>query len=151
MRRAGPEDAAEVARLLDAFNREFETPSPGVEVLTVRCRDLIRTGEMDVVLSPDAEAGVAVLRFRRSLWDESEAALDAYLEELYVVPGRRRRGLGRALLEEAGAVAGEKGAVRIELGTSVDDHAAIALYESAGYTNEEGPGGPSMLFYEREL
>ena len=46
----------------------------------------------------------------------------------------------------------EAGATRIDLGTSVDDKAAIALYESAGFTNREGrPDGPMMLFYEREL
>jgi hypothetical protein len=29
---------------------------------------------------------------------------------------------------------------------------ARALYESAGFTNDEGgPGGPSMLYYERDL
>jgi hypothetical protein len=40
----------------------------------------------------------------------------------------------------------------MELGTSEDDKAARALYESAGFTNREGnPDGPVMLFYEREL
>jgi ribosomal protein S18 acetylase RimI-like enzyme len=46
----------------------------------------------------------------------------------------------------------EGGAVRIDLGTSVDDTAAIALYESCGFTNRERePDGPQMLFYERDL
>jgi hypothetical protein len=28
---------------------------------------------------------------------------------------------------------------------------ARALYEKLGFTNEEGPGDPAMLFYEREI
>lgn len=46
----------------------------------------------------------------------------------------------------------EAGATRIELGTSTDDRAAIALYESCGFSNrEDGTDGPMMLFYEQEL
>jgi hypothetical protein len=34
----------------------------------------------------------------------------------------------------------------------VDDVAARALYESAGFRNGEGgPEGPQMLYYERDL
>jgi hypothetical protein len=41
---------------------------------------------------------------------------------------------------------------RPSLGTSEDDVAARALYESAGFTNREGsPDGPTMLYYERDL
>lgn len=49
-------------------------------------------------------------------------------------------------------VARAEGAVNIELGTSEEDEAARALYESEGFTNREGsPDGPVMFFYEREL
>jgi ribosomal protein S18 acetylase RimI-like enzyme len=46
----------------------------------------------------------------------------------------------------------ERGAAHIDLGTSEAEAAARALYESAGFTNREGgPGGPAMLYYERDL
>jgi ribosomal protein S18 acetylase RimI-like enzyme len=46
----------------------------------------------------------------------------------------------------------ERGAAHIDVGTSEDDTAARALYESAGFTNREGgPDGPRMLHYERDL
>ena len=97
----------------------------------------------------EAPDGFAELRFRPSLYT---GALDAYLEELYVVPERRGHGLGRALLEAAMDHASQRGAARIDLNTSVDDVAARALYESAGFTNREGgPDGPQMLYYERDL
>ena len=45
-----------------------------------------------------------------------------------------------------------QGAARMDVGTSEDDVAARALYESAGFTNREGgPDRPMMLFYERDL
>jgi ribosomal protein S18 acetylase RimI-like enzyme len=45
-----------------------------------------------------------------------------------------------------------RGADYMDLGTSEDDVAARALYESLGFTNREGkPDGPLMYFYEREL
>jgi ribosomal protein S18 acetylase RimI-like enzyme len=46
----------------------------------------------------------------------------------------------------------EQGAAHMDLGTSTDDTAARALYESCGFTNREGaPDGPVMLYYERDL
>jgi len=45
-----------------------------------------------------------------------------------------------------------EGASDIHLGTSEDDVAARALYESLGFSNREGkPDGPIQYFYERGL
>jgi ribosomal protein S18 acetylase RimI-like enzyme len=149
IRKATAGDAGDVARLLHDFNTEFGDPSPGVPALTERVRELLEEGEATILLAGDEPDGLAVLRFRPALWARG---LDAYLEELYVVPDRRGNGIGRALLEAAMDAAREAGAVRIELGTSTDDTAAIGLYESAGFTNRERlPNGPMMLFYERDL
>jgi GNAT superfamily N-acetyltransferase len=148
VRRASPADAGEVARLLYDFQIEFEEPSPEVDVLAGRYEKLIADGEMTVLLAGEGPDGFAQLRFRPWVYD----GLHSYLEELYVVPPRRGRGLGRALLEAALETARDAGATNMELGTSEDDVAARALYESAGFTNREGgPEGPVMYFYEREL
>lgn len=147
--RAGEDDSAGVARLLHDFNTEFGVPSPGVEVLAARAEKMLAGGEMTVLLAGDGPDGLAELRFRRSIWSGS---LDAYLEELYVVPGLRGRGIGRALLEATMDAAREAGATRIDLGTGETDTAARALYESCGFTNlEGGADGPRMLYYERDL
>ena len=149
VRRAGVDDAADVARLLHDFNTEISEPSPGVEALTDRARWLLANGEMTVLLGGEGPDGLALIRFRPSLWTD---ALEAYLEELYVAPDLRGQGIGRALLEAAMDAAREAGAVRMELGTSETDTAARTLYASCGFTNREGgPDGPTMLFYERDL
>jgi ribosomal protein S18 acetylase RimI-like enzyme len=149
VRRAEPADAPAIGRLLHDFNTEFEDVTPGPEALAGRIRELL-AGDSDLVLLAGAGPdGLAVLRFRPSLWSR---ALECYLAELYVVPDRRGRGLGRALMEAALEAARHAGADYISLGTSEDDVAARALYESLGFSHREGkPDGPVMYVYEREL
>jgi ribosomal protein S18 acetylase RimI-like enzyme len=102
-----------------------------------------------VLLAGKGPDGLAVLRFRPEIWTQ---ALECHLAELYVAPDRRGRGLGRALMEAAIEVAREEGADYMDLGTSEDDIAARALYESLGFSNRAGkPDGQVNYFYEREL
>jgi ribosomal protein S18 acetylase RimI-like enzyme len=149
VRRATAEDAEAVGRLLDDFNREFDEPTPGADVLAKRVRLLLDHGDTIVLVAGEGPDGFAVLRFRPAIWAET---LECYLAELYVVPALRGQGIGRALMEEAMEVARAEGATYMDLGTSEDDVAARALYESLGFSNREGkPDGPLNYFYEREL
>ena len=149
IRRATPADAADIARLLHDFNSEYSEPTPGVQALTEHSRQLLATGEMTGLLAGEGPDGLALIRFRNSVWTGGP---EAHLQELYVVPPLRGRGTGRALLEATIALAREAGAAGVDLNTGATDTAARALYESAGFSNREGgPDGPSMLFYEREL
>jgi ribosomal protein S18 acetylase RimI-like enzyme len=148
VREATVEDAAVIARLLHDFNTEFEAETPGVAELTRHAARMLREGEMTVLLGGEGPAGLALLLFRPSVWtDRSEA----YLQELYVVPAQRGRGIGQALLEAAIEASRAAGAAWIELNTSESDVAARALYAKLGFNNEEGPDGATMLYYEREL
>jgi len=149
VRRAGVDDAPEVARLLHDFNTEFDEPVPEVGLLAQRVADFIERGEAIFLLAGAGPDGVAEIRFRPSIMT---GELDAYLEELYVAPAMRGQGLGRALLEGAIDAARERGATHMDLGTSEDAAAARGLYESAGFTNRERlPDGPVMFVYERNL
>lgn len=149
IRRACPEDAAEIARLLHDFNTEYAEPSPGVEVLTEHCRQLLEAGEITVLLAGQGPDGISLIRFCTSVWTGGP---EAHLQELYVVSDLRGRGIGRALLEATMGAAREAGATGIDLNTGATDTAARALYESCGFSNREGSAdGPSMLFYERDL
>ena len=149
VRRAGPADARVLGRLLHDFNTEFEERSPGPEVVADRVRELMSSEDFAVLLVGSGPNGLAVLRFRPSIYSQ---ALECYLAELYVQPSHRGRGLGRALLEATMDLARERGADVMDLGTSEDDVAARALYERMGFTNRErAPDGPVMYLYEREL
>jgi len=149
VRRATPADAAEIGRLFYEFNSEFSTPTPDAEVAGARYERQLRNGEVVVLVIGRGPDGFVQLRFLPTVYREG---LHAYLEELYVVPSKRGHGLGRALLEAAIDAAREAGATYMDLGTSEDDEAARALYEKVGFTNhEDGPDGPVMFVYEREL
>ncbi len=145
---ATPADAHDVGRLLDRFNAEYDEFTPGAGVLAERCAALIAADEMTALLAGDGPDGVIVVRFRPSFWTGTP---EGYIEELYVVADHRGKGLGRSLLDGALELCRERGAKYVGLGTSTDDTAALGLYESAGFTNLEGPNGPSMLWYELEL
>jgi ribosomal protein S18 acetylase RimI-like enzyme len=143
------DEAPVIGRLLDAFDREFDDPTPGPETLARRLAELMVGGDTVVLLGGSGPDGIAVLRFRTSIWSDG---LECYLAELYVAPERRRRGLGRELMESAFEVARQRGAVYMDLNTSEADLAAVALYERLGFSSREGrPDGPRNLYYEREL
>jgi GNAT superfamily N-acetyltransferase len=149
VRRADIADAEDIGRLLHDFNTEFDDITPGPRALAQRTGQLIASGETVVLLVGDGPDGLAVLRFRPSIWTDKR---ECYLAELYVVPGRRGHGRGRALMEAAIELARREGANHMDLGTGEDDVAARALYESLGFSNREGkPNGPVNYFYEREL
>ncbi|MGN6371801.1 MAG: GNAT family N-acetyltransferase [Solirubrobacteraceae bacterium] len=149
IRLAAPADAPAVGRLLHDFNTEYGDPTPGPERLAERIAVLLAEGDSAALLAGTGPDGVAVLRFRRSIWTPN---LECYLAELYVVPGERRCGLGRALMLAAIEHARERGADYMDLNTGESDVAAQALYESLGFSNSEGkPGGPRNYYYERPL
>jgi ribosomal protein S18 acetylase RimI-like enzyme len=150
VRRAELADAEAVGRLMHDFNAEFDEPTPGPERIAERIRELLAGGDTAILLAGSGSDGLAILRFRLAI---TTPGLECHLAELYVVPARRGQGLGRALMNAAIDAARARGADYMDLGTSEDDVAARALYESLGFVNREGgrPDGPISYYYEREL
>jgi GNAT superfamily N-acetyltransferase len=60
------------------------------------------------------------------------------VRDLFVRPGRRRTGAGRALLDHVVAEAGAAGALRISLQTEPENASALALYTTAGFHPVDG-------------
>ena len=145
------EALAHAGRLLHEFNTAYDDPSPGAAALTRRLTDLVAAGDTDVLVGSAADGvpvGVAVVRYRRSLWSEAD---EAYLAELWVDPSARGTGLGRALLRGSLDRARERGCDLLDLSTSEDDAEARRLYESEGLHATEGPDGPTTYHYEIDL
>ena len=56
------------------------------------------------------------------------------VNDLFVQPGARKRGMAAGLLERCRTLARETGAKGLQLETATDNHAARRLYERTGFT-----------------
>lgn len=65
------------------------------------------------------------------------------LNDLYVEPSFRKKGIGEGLIRAATNFAKENGAVFVELSTANDNHTAQSLYEQIGFRKVE----PDKDFY----
>ena len=74
----------------------------------------------------DRVLGFAIHLHHPSTWVMGE---DVYLEDLFVAPEARGKGLGRALIEDLKALGREKGWHRIYWHTEVTNTAARGLYD----------------------
>jgi ribosomal protein S18 acetylase RimI-like enzyme len=74
-------------------------------------------------------AGYAVATFRHSM---EFGGTDAFIDDLFVHPRFRRRGVGKAVLSEAFRACQERGVLAIHVETSADNAGAVALYGGLG-------------------
>lgn len=147
-RRARIADAAALAQLLDRFNREYATPTPGVAVLATRLQQLLAGDSTLAFLAGEPAVGLALLTLRPNVWFDGPAAL---LDELYVVGDQRRRGIGARLLRAAEDASRDRGATLLEVNVDGDDADARRFYERHGYSAREPGQSDPELYYHRDL
>jgi len=133
-------------KLLEEFLRDGE---PVPECFARRLREGVERGDLEV-LAARAEGrvvGVAVLAYRLSI---SAAGPFCSIEDLYVEPDARRRGVGRALLEAVGDRCAACGVSYVE--AQVEDEEAAAFYGACAYEEEPGVGvfSRSYVLFEPE-
>ncbi|SFR93487.1 Ribosomal protein S18 acetylase RimI [Microbacterium sp. cf046] len=148
VRRAGPRDAAAVARLLHDFNTEFDTPTPGTATLTARLESLLGQPSTVAYLAGDPAAGVALVTLRANVWYDGQVAL---LDELYVAPDRRDHGIGAAMIRRLIADAEEWGLAAIEINVDAGDVDAQRFYERHGFSGADPDTGERAYYYALEL
>lgn len=148
IRRATTGDADEVARLLHDFNTEFATPSPGVAVLAGRLRELLAGDDTVALVAGTPGVGVALVTFRPNVWYAGPVAL---LDELYVAPDLRARGIGTVLIGELMALARERGVGLVEINVDEGDVDARRFYERHGFSTTEPGSTERALYYWQEL
>jgi GNAT superfamily N-acetyltransferase len=146
------DDTTVAADLLHAFNREFDTPTPGPDAIAARLATLLgdeTTFALLVALPDSGEiAGIALVTLRTNVWYQGQVGL---LDELYVVPEHRNRGLGAALLNAAEAEVVARGGEVLEIGVDGEDVDAQRFYQRAGYVDhDEWSDQPSKMYF-REL
>ncbi len=105
------------------------------EDLADRLREAVEAGDVEV-LAARAEGqmlGVALLAYRLNV---SAGERFASVEDLYVRPEDRRRGVGRALLEAVDELCAERGISYVE--AQVEETEAELFYSALGYEPETG-------------
>jgi ribosomal protein S18 acetylase RimI-like enzyme len=147
VRVATEEDAAEVARLMIGFRDWWQRSEPDDAAFHEGVSRVLADPNADFLLAGDPPAGVCQLRYRISVWTESQ---DCWLEDIYVEEAARGAGLGRELMEAAFARARERGCRRMELDVNEANAGAVRLYESLGFESwSDPPGGRNLLMRRR--
>jgi ribosomal protein S18 acetylase RimI-like enzyme len=129
-----PEDATRVAPLIWALASEEGDDPADAEEITMVVEALLQSGASDFVLaSVDGETiGCLQIAYRLSTW---QAQPYAYIEDFYLVPAMRRRGIGSKLLDYALQRAEGQNADYIALDVRAANGGAIRLYEQLGFAN----------------
>lgn len=146
VRRATPDDAGVLARMLWDFNTEFETDTDDVDVLAARFARLLALDPMVAVLAEDdgRAVGFALLSTRPAIWFDGPVS---QLEELYVVPELRSRGIGTQLLDLSRRLVCEMGSPEMHIGVDEVDVDTRRFYERHGFVNIEQGVDYRMLLY----
>jgi GNAT superfamily N-acetyltransferase len=147
-RLATVDDSDELARLLHDFNTEFDTPTPGVEVLAHRLRHLLREERTFAMLSGSPAVGMGLVTLRPNVWYDGQVAL---LDELYVVPERRSQGIGTTLIDLLIRTCRARGVDLIEINVDEADTDTQRFYERHGFSGLGPETGERAFYYEMEL
>ncbi|GAB10129.1 putative acetyltransferase [Gordonia araii NBRC 100433] len=150
IRLATVDDAALLTRLQIDFDTEFDSPVPDEPVLRARYRALLADPDGFALLAgtPDSPTGFATLTLRPTIYCDGPLAV---LDELYVVPGLRDRGIGTALLLAAIAEVRARGGGEMHINVDEIDVDTRRFYERHGFVNIEPGTDYRMLCYIREL
>lgn len=125
-----------LARLFDAYRVFYQRSSDPAAALDFVSRQISSQATRFFVaeIAPGSLAGFVHLLpsistlAMRPIW---------ILEDLFVAPEFRRRGIAEGLMLHAEAFARETGAERMTLSTAHDNHTAQALYRKAGWVRDE--------------
>ena len=127
-------DLAALVPLFDSYRQFYgRAADPASAEAFLRAR--LEHGESVVFLAEDEGRPVGFTQLYPSFSSVSLARV-FILNDLFVVPGQRRVGVGSALLQAAVDHARSLGAVRVSLNTDVLNTAAQATYEARGWKRD---------------
>ena len=128
VRQATPDDATELARMLDLFDNMGATPEQ-VAARMLACQHVLTT----FICALDGQpVGFACLRLVPHLQGDEPYA---ELTDIYVDAPFRRQGMARALIAHIEAAARAAGAGGVVIITGFDNENAQAAYRASGYAN----------------
>ena len=134
VRQAMLSDLPVLAPLFDAY-RQFYGRAPDLAAAESFLRDRFSHGESVLFLAFADNEPAGFTQHYPSISTVS-LARSFILNDLFVVPGRRRTGVGSALLHAAVDYARSLGAVRVTLNTDIQNATAQATYEAGGWKRD---------------
>jgi ribosomal protein S18 acetylase RimI-like enzyme len=126
-----PADDNDVPTLV-ALAEKFMPKMASARERTIMLRRAMRNPDYELLV---AEFNREIVGFidRWDIYDLAEGAILSYVENLYVIPRFRRRGVGGELLQKIVESAKRKGAREIHVFTELDNKLAISLYKKHGF------------------
>jgi ribosomal protein S18 acetylase RimI-like enzyme len=138
IQRVGEGDLTDLLPLMRGYSDFYEVDPPDQALLALSLA-LIEDPQREGVqlIARDREDGSAVgFATVYWMWSTSRAARIGVMNDLFVDPSARRRGVGEALIAACLDLVRERGAVSLQWQTALDNHAAQALYERVGGIRE---------------
>lgn len=135
IRDAVADDAAILVRLVHQFEREEGKSAAKLTVEDVLAHGFGERARFRVLLAEDAGRALGYALFYPS-YDSEHAAKGLYLQDLFVVPGARRRGVGRALMVAVARACQADGGCYLFWNALEANHAARAFYHRIGGREE---------------
>ena len=133
--RAGAAQLGALVPLFDAYRVFYQQPSDH-EVARAFLAERLAQNDTVIFVAEQGGRSVGFTQLFPSFSSVSARRL-WILNDLFVVPGARRSGVARALLERAKDHAVETQAKGLVLSTEVNNRAAQRLYESLGWRKDE--------------
>ncbi len=135
VRQAELDDVDALVPLFDAYRQFYDQPSD-----LTRARNWLRArigANESVVLLAEHDAQAIGFTQLYPMYSSVQTARIWVLNDLYVTPEERRHGAAHALLKAAIEYARNDGATRLQLETGRRNEAARALYQSAGWQEDD--------------
>jgi ribosomal protein S18 acetylase RimI-like enzyme len=152
IRMASGMDLDSLMRLATAFRDHLGQSTPSDADFRQSIAILLKDARTEFFLACDARGaalGYVQSRYRYSAWI---SALEAEIEDVFVMPEARQRGVGLRLMEFAIAHAIERGCRSIGLNTNEYNEGALALYRKFGFVAERVLwNGGRQLWLQRSL
>jgi ribosomal protein S18 acetylase RimI-like enzyme len=145
-------DVACLSTLIGAFRDHLGQPLPDDDAILNSLERLLADSgtEFLIAFSKDRIAlAYTQTRYYYSLWS---TGLEAQIEDLFVLPEARRRGLGLQLIQRVIGRAQAHSCRLLVLNTNERNTAALGLYQKVGFTAERSRWqGGRQLWLERPL
>lgn len=148
VRTATPEDAPELAAMLVNFNKEFGAQTDDVATLEGRLSRLLARRDFFAVVVGRPAIAFATVALRATAYDESAVAA---LEDLYVAPAHRGKGIGSAIMTALGQHARARDIHAAEVFVDEPDADALRFYQRHGFVHRDPASGERAFYLHHDL